>query len=267
MQNKHPSQLDCPNKHMCLKTRVYGALLYILLLIIKNILLANYLIPLSHTHTCTDALLKPAFLVDILLMFEVFQDPVIYDVFAISAIHLKNLPIVSAPLMLHIMERVCTDQDMPQLNDDSKLTILDWAESLGLMFRIGEGTKREVYYFVPLLATSLLGDKAKFSWDPKTEKAYKSETIVLYAYLRFPATYQFFYRLLAVLLKDGFHESKNTHNFRINYGCNEAILPVCCADPPRVLGVMAIYHPLQNVIEFRTRYVTDVIVTFACIFM
>lgn len=187
-------------------------------------------------------------------MCEVIQDPTIYDVFAIPAQHLKDLPIVSAPLMVHIAERVCTEQDMPQLSDNSKLAILDWMESLGLMFRIGEGTKREVYYFVPLLATDQLGDKAKFSWDPQLEKAYESETIVLYAFLHFPATYQFFYRLLAELLKDGFHKSMSTHKFLINYGCNEVILPLCCTDPPSVLDVMVVYHPLQNVIEFRTRY-------------
>ena len=174
----------------------------------------------------------------------------LYDVFTITAKHLKHLPVVSSPWSFFVIENIAPNYSEIALDIKSKEAILDWAERLGLFFRIGRGQKTEIYYFVPSLATVVMGNVAKYHWSEEEEEFYKSsKATVLYAYLHFPASHQFFNRLLSELLQDGSSGMK----LYINIGCEEAILPLALVDSKSVLSVMVVYHQLQNVIEFRYR--------------
>ena len=141
--------------------------------------------------------------------------------------------------------------DIPPISEHDKEVVIQWAERLGLMFRIDED-KRESFYYVPALASDVMGEGAKYHWDEEREKFYRSDkATVLYAFLHFPCNHQFFDRLVAVLIKEGFTKRQDLF---INRGCMEAILPLCLKkDNQKILTVMTVYHPLQNVIEFRTR--------------
>ena len=178
-------------------------------------------------------------------------DRSLYEVFTITARHLKNLPVVSSPWSLNVAETIAHDYTDFPLTNKSKEAILDWAERLGLMLKIGQGQKKEIYYFVPSLATVLMGVAAKYHWSEEEEAFYKSsKATVLYAYLHFPANHLFFNRVLSELLKDG----SSGMELYINLDCKEAILPLALVDSKGVLSVMIVYHQLQNVIEFRYRY-------------
>lgn len=138
------------------------------------------------------------------------------------------------------------------LNDSEKEAVVRWAEFLELMFRIeGDGPKRETYYFVPSLATEMMGEGAKYHWDNEKERYLSSkEATVLFAYLNFPANHQFFNRLLAVLIKEGLVKRLEMY---INRGCTEAIMPLLQPSAQSPFIVLLKYHALQNVIEFKTR--------------
>lgn len=178
----------------------------------------------------------------------------IYVIFTVSAKHLKVLPVVNSPWAVNVMKCVAKNfSDLP-LDLASQDAILEWAERFGFLFRIGQGNQNEIYYFVPMLATEIMGETAKFNWSDEEESHYKSpNTTVLYAFLNFPASHQFYNCLLAELLKDC---SANSKKLYINLGCEEAILTLSLDDTKTVVGVMVIYHQLQNVIEFRYRCVT-----------
>ncbi len=175
----------------------------------------------------------------------------VYQVYHVTNKYLKPLPVVTTPWPGYVMENIARTVSKFPLNDSEKEVVVRWAETLGLMFKIeSDGPKVETYYFVPSLATNMMGDHAKFHWSEEKEAYYRcKDATVLYAYIHFPANHQFFDRLLAVLIKEGF--VKRTDLF-LNRGCMEAILPLFLKDHSP-LTVMIIYHPLQNVIEFRSR--------------
>ena len=80
---------------------------------------------------------------------------------------------------------------------------------------------------------------------------------MLYANIHIPASYQFFYGLIAELLKDVLTEPDvRKSRCCVNLGCKEAILPLHYMDEKlhsRVFRVYLQYHPLQNIIEFRAK--------------
>ncbi len=180
----------------------------------------------------------------------------IYQVYHVTNKSLKPLPVVTTPWPSYVMETISREPSELPLNNSEKQAVVSWAELLGLIFLIGsDGPKRDEYYFVPSLATNMMGEHAKYHWsDEKAEFYRHPDATVLYAYLHFPANHQFFDRLLSVLIKEGF--VKRLELF-LNRGCMEAILPIFLKDQSYLYALM-VYHPLQNIIEFRTRLVCGI---------
>ena len=206
------------------------------------------------THTESDGLLDPYFLIDLISQLSsAFLDDqkAVYQVFNIFNKQLKPLPVVSKPWPFRVIDAIAsTTRDIP-LSEHDKEVVIKWAVQLGLMFPI-ERNRRDAFYYVPSLAWETVGNSAKYHWDEEKETFYCSErATVLYAFLRFPCNHQFFDQLVAVLIMEGYTKKQELF---INQECTEAILPFCSKeDDQKVLTVMTVYHPLQNVFEFRTR--------------
>ena len=160
----------------------------------------------------------------------------------------KRYPIASRILILRELESLD-----PQISSDSIQIILRLAEKLGILLPVGSTPKHGAAYFVPLLTSDFLGEKALFCWDTIEEMAhYSPRAITFYVRLHFPATISFFFELLSMFLKDGGIDRVCAENFLINANCSKAILPQCCLDClPALSSVMLAYHSLQNMIEFK----------------
>lgn len=182
-----------------------------------------------------------------------------YMIHATNITALKKLPVLSSPFPRQQMETlVSTKKESKQLLPDEQEAILDWAEKLELMYSLGK-VGEHTLYFVPFLATEALGDQANFDWDGDEAAGFQADDITkLYAILHIPASYQFFYGLIAELLKDVVteHDVRKSGRCCINLGCKEAMLPLHYVDEKlqsRVFRVYLQYHPLQNIIEFRAK--------------
>ena len=180
-----------------------------------------------------------------------------YMIHATNITTLKKLPVVSAFFFKQQMTIITRKKDFQQLVPDEKEAILEWAEKLELIYSLRRSGEH-MLYFVPFLATEVLGDQANFDWDyDEAEKFQASDVTVLYAKIHIPASYQFFYGLIAELLKDVV-KVDDLQNLRccVNLGCKEAILPLHYMDDKlhsRVFRVYLQYRPLQNIIEFRAK--------------
>ena len=201
-------------------------------------------------------LLRPAFLIDLLGSMEMNSHN--YMIHATSIVTLRKLPVVSAPFLTQqIKTIIATKKEFRQLVPDEEEAILEWAEKLELIYSL-EKSGEHMLYFVPFLATEALGDQANFNWDSEEAEGFQAEDItVLYAKIHIPASYQFFYGLIAELLKDVLtnHDVLKSRCC-VNLGCKEAILPLHYLDDKlhhRVFRVYLQYHPLQNIIEFRAK--------------
>lgn len=177
--------------------------------------------------------------------------------FALNNKELKDLPIVTAQWPKKQMDNLAAQKDGQfQLESSEQDQVLFWAEKLELMFNIGEN-RRKVYYFVPFLATEAMGEYPSYSWNEDVAKSFDGRsTTVLYASLHFPATHNFFCRVIADLLKNVLKDVKRGTKCFINLGCMEAILPMKCTTSAQQhieLSVYLRYHPLQNIIEFQTK--------------
>ncbi len=178
----------------------------------------------------------------------------LYQLFNITTDELKRLPVVSKPFIGYILENIKLQRESP-ITEKEVETIYKWAEYLGLMFPFE--SKKQVFYFVPSLAINAMGNEAKYYWDSENESYYyDANTTVLYAFLKIPANDLFFHQLLAVMIREAM--SRKTETLYINSGCHEAIIPLHYSEEEEQnnFAVMTLYHPLQNVIEFRARFVT-----------
>ena len=203
----------------------------------------------------SDHLLCPAFLIELLLSMEMNFDNYLIHATSINAV--KRLPIFGAPFPKQQMEiLIASKVNSQQLTPDEQDAILDWAEKLDLIFSLGKFGEH-ILYFVPFLATEALGDEASIDWDDKEAAQFQADDItILYAEMHIPSSYQFFYRLIAKLLKDVItdHYLQKFGRCRIKLGCMEAILPLQLVDMDHVpTRVYLRYHPLQNIIEFRAK--------------
>ena len=200
----------------------------------------------------TASLLQPLFLEHLIksMMINTSQE---YMVFTVSTIQLKRLPVVTAPWPKKQMDiLIANGAGKFQLENTEQDEVLCWAEKLEVMFNIG-AKDGEVHYFVPFLSE---GESPSYFWVDDEAGSFDTEnTTVLYASLHFPATHNFFCRLIAELLKDFLKDAKRGNKCFINFGCMEAILPMKCesAQQRQELSVYLKYHPLQNIIEFRTK--------------
>ena len=181
-----------------------------------------------------------------------------YMIHATNITALKKLPVVSAPFPKQQLKTIiASKKEFRQPVPDEEEAILEWAEKLELIYSLGKSGEHTLY-FVPFLATEALGDQANFDWNyEEAEKFQASDITVLYAKIHIPSSYQFFYGLIAELLKDVVTEH-DVQKLRccINRGCQEAILPLHYVDKKlhsRVFVVYLQYHPLQNIIEFRAK--------------
>lgn len=204
-----------------------------------------------------DHLIRPAFLIELLLSMEMNSHN--YMIHATHITALKKLPVISAPFPKTQMETLVSEKkEYRMLVPKEQEAILEWAEKLELMYSLGP-VGHHVLYFVPFLATEALGDQANFDWDADEAEALLADDVtVLYAEMHIPTSYQFFYSLITELLKDVV-TGLNVHTSGrccINRGCKEAILPLHYVDEKlhgRVFRVYLQYHPLQNIIEFRAK--------------
>ena len=212
-----------------------------------------------HRLTTTDHLLHPIFLVDLLHSMEMNSHN--YMIHATNITALKKLPVVSAPFPKQQMKTiVARKKDFRQLVPDEEEAILEWAEKLELIYSLGRSGEH-MLYFVPFMATELLKCPASFDWDyNEAEKFQARDITVCCAKIHIPASNQFFYSLIAELLKDVVLEHimgpQKSESCLIKLGCKEAILPLHYMDNKlhsRVFRVYLQYHPLQNIIEFRAK--------------
>ena len=223
---------------------------------IKLLVLIIIIIASFSFVLCTASLLQPLF-IEHLVKSMVINIPQENDVtvFSPSAILLKDLPVVTAPWLTKKMDNlVTTSAGKYQLKRTEQDEVLRWAEKLELMFNISV-KDGELHYFVPFLATAAT-DFPTFSWDENEADSFNvTKCMILYASLHFPATHNFFCRLIANLLKDFLKDAKQGNKCFINFGCMEAILPMKCesAQQRQELSVYLKYNPLQNIIEFRTK--------------
>ncbi len=181
-----------------------------------------------------------------------------YMIHATNITTFKKLPVVSAPFVKQQMKIIIAKKKkFRQFVPDEEEAILEWAKKLELIYSLGKSGKH-MLYFVPFLATETLGDQANFDWDFVEAEGFQAKDItMLYAKIHIPASYQFFYGLIAELLKDVLIEH-NVLKSRccVNLGCKEAILPLYYVDDKlhcHVFRVYLQYHPLQNIIEFRAK--------------
>ena len=181
-----------------------------------------------------------------------------YLIHATSINAVKRLPIFGAPFPKQQMVILNESKvNSRQLTPDEQDAILDWAEKLDLIFSLGKFGEH-ILYFVPFLATEALGDEASIDWDDKEAAQFQANdiTTVLYAEMHIQLSYQFFYCLIAELLKDVItvHYIQKSGRCLIKLGCMEAILPLQFVDMGHTFSrVYLRYHPLQNVIEFRAK--------------
>lgn len=202
-----------------------------------------------------DCLLPTSFIPELLTTCTRKMSHHIYEVFSRSCNSgfLKNLPVVSIPLLKYHIER------MKSIDKPEQETVTKWLKTHEVIYSIGWKDSEEVV-FVPFLASEPLAEDAKYYWDPTLEKMFDSSanTSILYAQLHIPATYQFFHRLVASLLSDMLAHPSLQTSCCINLGCREAILPLQYEDretqTTRKFFMLTKYHPIQNIIEFRTRY-------------
>ena len=206
--------------------------------------------------TFVDHLIRPAFLNELLRSLEMNSHN--YMIHATNITALKKLPVLNAPFPKAQMETLMAQKrEFRQITPEQQVAVLDWAEKLELIYSLGKHKDHKLY-FVPFLATEVLGDQANYDWDPDEAAQFLADDFtVLYAEMRIPSSYQFFYGLIAELLKDVVTEH-NAQKGRccINLGCKEAILPMHYIDErlhSRVFRVYLQYHPLQNIIEFRAK--------------
>ena len=216
----------------------------------------------THVHLIicnyVDHLIRPAFLIELLLSMEMNSHN--YMIHSISIAALKKLPVLNAPFPKQQMETlIAQKKEFRLLTPDQQDAVLEWAEKLELIYSLGK-YKDHTLYFLPFLATEALGDQANYHWDYEEAEGFLSDdsTTVLYAQMHIPASYQFFYGLIAELLKDVVteHNLQKSERCCINIGCKEAILPMHYIDErlhSRVFRVYLQYHPLQNIIEFRAK--------------
>jgi len=208
----------------------------------------------------SDALLTPHFLITLMSKLgSTFtetqqQESTLNEVFRINHRQLAGLPVVTKPWPGVVMEKLAPRFSDYPITEHEKEVVVQWAEKLKLMFRIETGptSTKKVFYFIPSLASEAMGEAAKFLWDDQRAKGLRShDASVLYAFLHFPCNHQFFDQLLALLINEGLTTKEDMF---INIGCKEAILPltmvVSSQAPSR--SVYTAYHPLQNVIEFRS---------------
>ncbi len=201
-----------------------------------------------------DILLRPELLIKLMIQLRpyIIEDYMhLYQLFNITTEELKQLPVVSKPFIGYILENILgVKQDSP-LSEEEAETIYKWAEHLGLIFPFK--SKNEIFYFVPSLATNAMGNEAKYHWDMGNELHYQNiDATVLCAFLKIPANDLFFHQLLALMIKDAM--SKKIDTLYINSGCREAIIPLYYLEEElKSFPVMILYHPLQNIIEFRAR--------------
>ena len=206
--------------------------------------------------TCTDHLIHPTFLIELLHSMEMNSHNYMSHATNITA--LKKLSVVRAPFPKQQMKTIIAmKKDFRQLVPDEEEAILEWAEKLELIYSLGKSGEH-MLYFVPFLATEALGDQANFDWDyDEAEKFQARDITVLYAKIHIPASYQFFYGLIAELLKDVLTEPDvRKSRCCVNLGCKEAILPLHYMDEKlhsHVFRVYLQYHPIQNIIEFRAK--------------
>ena len=211
---------------------------------------------IQYLITPADHLLCPTFLIEVLQSMQMIYHGYMLDSITVTA--LKKLPVVSAPYLKKQMKTIiATKKDFCQLVHDEEEAILEWTEKLELIYSLGRSGEH-MLYFVPFLATEALGDQANFDWDyDEAEKFQARDITVLYAKIHIPASYQFFYGLIAELLKDVLTEADvRKSRCCVNLGCKEAILPLHYMDNKlhsRVFRVYLQYHPLQNIIEFRAK--------------
>ena len=203
-----------------------------------------------------DHLLRPAFLIELLWSMEIRNS---YN-YTSHTTHtaLVKLPVVSASFLKQQMKTIiASKKEFRQPIPDEEVAILEWTEKLELIYSLGKSGQHTLY-FVPFLATEALGDQANFDWNyEEAEKFQASDITVLYAKIHIPSSYQFFYGLIAELLKDVMTK-RDVQKLRccINRGCREVILPLHYVDKKlhsRVFSVYLQYHPLQNIIEFRAK--------------
>lgn len=180
------------------------------------------------------------------------DDTALYQVFKITTEELKHLPVASKQFTIFTLENIVRsnrESDSPVDEKQEVETICKWAEYLGLMFLFEN--KKDMFYFIPSLANDTMGNEAKYYWNEENERYYRNvDAIVLYAFLKFPGNDLFFHQLLATMIKVAI--SMKMQTLYINKGCQEAIIPLYLSEGENLI-VMTIYHPLQNVIEFRTR--------------
>ena len=179
-----------------------------------------------------------------------------YLVHAINITAVKRLPVFSAPFpkqQINIL--MASKEKFRRLVPEEQDAILEWAEKLELIYGLGK-LGEHILYFVPFLTTEALGDQASFDWDNEEAVQFQAEdNTVLYAEIHIPLSYQFFYRLIAELLKDviAVHYMQKFGRCRINLGCMEAIFPLRFVDMSQFSRVYLQHHPLQNMIEFRAK--------------
>ena len=116
-------------------------------------------------------------------------------------------------------------------------------------------------FFVPLFAN----EDSSTTWDNVAHLRYTE--LIVYLLLTYPVTEQLFHKFIAVLLSDVFRSdsSPKRHFIAIKHGCTEAILPLRFTaerSPDVMFEVFLKHHPIQNIIEVRTRcvFVFDVYV-------
>ena len=204
-------------------------------------------------------MLHPIFLIELLRSIELNSND--YMIHPPNITTLKKLPIVSAPLFMSHIKTLILAKKFQQLVPDKEEAILEWAEKLELIYSLGKSGKH-MFYFVPFFATEVIGDQTYFDWDYDEAEGFQTRDItVLYAKIHIPASYQFFYGLIAELLKDvvmehGIMVVQKSGRCLVNFGCKEAILPLHYVDEElhsHVFRVYLQYHPLQNIIEFRAK--------------
>ena len=154
------------------------------------------------TFTTTDHLLRPTFLIELLRSMEMNSHNYMIHATNIT-FALKKVPIVSASFPKQQMKTlIASRKEFRQLVPDEEEAILEWAEKLELIYSLGRSGEH-MLYFVPFLATEALGDQANYDWDYDEAEGFQARDItVLYAKIHIPASHQFFYGLIAELLKD-----------------------------------------------------------------
>lgn len=141
------------------------------------------------------------------------------EVFSVRHTALQQFPIIRAALLSHRMAG-----EMHVTEQSHQNTIIEWMKHLEVVYSLGKHSEGEIF-FIPYLASHSLSDSALFSWHDAVADEFKGASVVLYAQLSIPATQQFFYRLIALLLTDILQNPSISRSF-INLGCTEAIIPL-----------------------------------------